>query len=1381
MRQLQPSHETSAAVRLTQTSPARLADKNARGASLPASPKGGGALRGLRKRARRALRPRNLRRGLVSLLTCAMLLQANLPLALAYGAMRHAEQPRAAVTKDARVGGAGAGLLASAGGVVSSAASGALGYISSFFGASAAPGASPAPTPTPTPDAAISRRRPSLNGGRVEGSLRVLAGESVAINSTFQLTGDLYAVGTPNVIVNSGASHGGIVDDGGASTPSGYPVTLNSGFVMPGKIHKRANPVALPSMPTVPSATGTRTVNVNTAADVSAIGNWATVKDLNVTPSGITINVPPGNYGTISMNGASRLNFTAGTYNFSGTINLNAGSTVQTTGAVVINIGQNLNLNGGFVTGANTQPGDVVVNVLGTSCNFNSTSSVAGAVRAPNASVNFNGAGTVTGQVVANYLNMNGGKIVGNASVTPPPDATPPTVRVTSPPDNSTTTDPAIVVTGTATDTGVNASGVASVAVGGQPAVYNASTGTWSIANVPLALGANVIAVTALDKAGNSAAVSINVRREEPPRDTTPPALAITTPSDGLMTKSETVSVSGTAADPAPAASGVASVTVNGVEAARDVLAGTWTVASVPLALGANTITARAADAAGNVSTKALTVTREPTVPPDTQAPVVRITSPLDGETVYDSPVTVTGTADDEGANATGVTRVVVNGVGAVFNAGTKTWTAEGVSLAEGANVVKVEAEDAARPTPNRGTAQISVTRRNVEPPALSVTNPQPGAALNQASVTVAGQVTACAPGVGVTVTVNGEAAQVAGGQFTKTVQLAEGTNSIAVVATDARGQTSQASVTVISDRTPPTVALSPLPAVLQPGASYTVRAEAADNVGVAAVEFSVNGQKQATLTAVPYEFTLAVPADAAADAVYEVSALARDAAGAAGVDTARTRVAGPGGVSGYVFDDATGYVLAGAGALTGASSTQTSPQGSYSFVSTLPSGFVRLSKQGYTSVERGYEFATGEGVALFDARLTPLDARANRLTTGGGTATGGGSRLRVIFGEGSFPAGTDVRVTSVSPQGLANLLPFGWSPVPGAVVDVRAEDGSAPAAFAVPAQLTGGETAGLAAGTPLVLARYDETRHGWLVVAQTVAGENGQLSAQLPGAGQYAFLVADTGETAPPPAAAGQTLPAGPAAQPSALDNATGTASASPRTAVVSPDAKSTISVVAASPSKLPSGVSVEVSFDETYHLLTEREPVFVDRPTQDFVLYAYPAATAEQPNRLGAAFVAKPTRADLTVAQLRLANVHVTIRSGRGATEGVLVGPGGGRVTTADGGTLVIEAGALGAQTPVFLGDLAVEDAGLQLPAGYEVVKAFSLETSGATFASGATLTAPAPSGDDSRIVLARIVVAGGRRLARVVARGVVSDGVLRSTTAAPAVPAGVTLAGV
>ena len=168
----------------------------------------------------------------------------------------------------------------------------------------------------------------------MEGNLRVLTGENTNLNGGFQLTNDLYVVGTPAVTVNGGASHGGIVSDGGAATPNNYAVTLNGGYTMTGKIHRQADAVALPTdIPTsVPAAAGTRVVNINNASDVNNIGAWATLKDLNVNVANLVINVPPGNYGAFILNGGSRLNFTAGTYNFANTVTLNGNAVAQLTG-----------------------------------------------------------------------------------------------------------------------------------------------------------------------------------------------------------------------------------------------------------------------------------------------------------------------------------------------------------------------------------------------------------------------------------------------------------------------------------------------------------------------------------------------------------------------------------------------------------------------------------------------------------------------------------------------------------------------------------------------------------------------------------------------------------------------------------------------------------------------------------------------------------------------------------------------------------------------------------------------------------------------------------------------------------------------------------------
>ena len=111
---------------------------------------------------------------------------------------------------------------------------------------------------------------------------------------------------------------------------------------------------------------------------------------------------------------------------------------------------------------------------------------------------------------------------------------------------------------------------------------------------------------------GNSATISVTT--QSTPVDTTPPTVAISSPTGGQAFTSSPITVSGTASDPASPSSGLALVEVR-------VKGGSWQTASgttswnrsVSLASGSNTIEARSRDNAGNYSTTAsVTVTYTP-------------------------------------------------------------------------------------------------------------------------------------------------------------------------------------------------------------------------------------------------------------------------------------------------------------------------------------------------------------------------------------------------------------------------------------------------------------------------------------------------------------------------------------------------------------------------------------------------------------------------------------------------------------------------------------------------------------------------------------------------------------------------------------------------
>src|SRR6266516_1048550 len=104
--------------------------------------------------------------------------------------------------------------------------------------------------------------------------------------------------------------------------------------------------------------------------------------------------------------------------------------------------------------------------------------------------------------------------------------------------------------------------------------------------------------------------------------DTTPPRVAIISPVDNSTTTSASVAVSGTASDNGSNDTGLANITVNGTAASYDPATGTWSLTSIDLVLGSNTITAVATDNTGNQSSTQITVTRQspPNQPPTVSA-----------------------------------------------------------------------------------------------------------------------------------------------------------------------------------------------------------------------------------------------------------------------------------------------------------------------------------------------------------------------------------------------------------------------------------------------------------------------------------------------------------------------------------------------------------------------------------------------------------------------------------------------------------------------------------------------------------------------------------------------------------------------------------------
>jgi len=224
-----------------------------------------------------------------------------------------------------------------------------------------------------------------------------------------------------------------------------------------------------------------------------------------------------------------------------------------------------------------------------------------------------------------------------HASATPiAPDTNDPTVTITQPTSEGSysTSQSTLSVGGSASDnigvtsvTWINSLGGSGTASG---------TDNWTISNVSLQEGDNVITVTAHDAAGNSGVDTLTVTYTSP--DTEDPIITTTSPTSGdtYSTEEGSVSLGGSASDNI----GVTSVTWINSLGGSGTASGTdnWTISNVSLQEGDNVITVTAHDAAGNSGVDILTVTY--TLPDMSlsynwfQAESENITSPL--ETVSD-------------------------------------------------------------------------------------------------------------------------------------------------------------------------------------------------------------------------------------------------------------------------------------------------------------------------------------------------------------------------------------------------------------------------------------------------------------------------------------------------------------------------------------------------------------------------------------------------------------------------------------------------------------------------------------------------------------------------------------------------------------------------
>jgi hypothetical protein len=280
----------------------------------------------------------------------------------------------------------------------------------------------------------------------------------------------------------------------------------------------------------------------------------------------------------------------------------------------------------------------------------------------------------------------------------------------------------------------------------------------------------------------------------------------------------------------------VASVLLDGVAVTGD--AGVYTK-TVSLKPDRNVFNIVAKDSAGNVAKDSFVVTRGG----DAVKPSLVLVSPS-----KDTTVSETQTSIDITVKATDNKKVTSLTIGGVAVTGTADTYKRTVSLAVGLNTIVVVASDSSG---NDSTRTIKVTKSaDATSPVLTLKSPSKDTTVVDPTSSIVVSATAT-DNVGVqSVTIGGTAATLTGGVWSATVNLAYGANTFSVVAKDAAGNSTAASLKVTRlDQTAPVVVLAnPTKDTTVSDAATTlvVGAVVTDNVGVKSVTI---GGKAATLS----------------------------------------------------------------------------------------------------------------------------------------------------------------------------------------------------------------------------------------------------------------------------------------------------------------------------------------------------------------------------------------------------------------------------------------------------------------------------------------------------------------------------------------------------
>jgi hypothetical protein len=497
----------------------------------------------------------------------------------------------------------------------------------------------------------------------------------------------------------------------------------------------------------------------------------------------------PGSYGNVAMSGGKTLSLVPGTYNVN-SLTLSGGSilAISAAGQVFINIAGNnvsqpLSLSGGAIANPSGKPvnlqfsygGSLPLTISGGAGSY-------AVVYAPNAPVTLSGGADWYGALVtASFTDSGGSPLHYDRSLAILPVIT---ASLAPAPNSAGWNNGNATVTFSCSDPIL---GIASCT----PPVQFTTEGVKQTANG-----------TAVNRAGfsSSSTATVNIDKTQP-----------------LITGS---------ASPAPNAAGWNNTNVTVTFACSDALSG---IASCPAPVivstegVANQTQGVATDVAGNSSIKGVLAQIDKT------PPALTIASPLNGSTVYSSPVIVSGTISD---SMSGLAKLTCNGQAASITGNNFSCT---IPLANGPNTIAISASDIAG---NVVSPPLSVNF--VPAPLVTFTTPANLSYLNLSPTTVTGTVSDPAASL----TINSIQVPNSNGSFSASIPLAEGPNILTATATSPGGGVGTGSIQVTLDTTPPHITITSPPDQFVTGdASITVAGSIND-----IVVGTVNSQ-QATVT----------------------------------------------------------------------------------------------------------------------------------------------------------------------------------------------------------------------------------------------------------------------------------------------------------------------------------------------------------------------------------------------------------------------------------------------------------------------------------------------------------------------------------------------------